>query len=497
MGVILKQSFANTIYSYAGAFLGFVNIIWLFPYVLEAGEFGLTRVMISIGIIGAQVASLGMGNVMIRFFPLFRNPARRHYGFLFLAAVIPLGGYLLLSLFGWLFRSPVIAFYADDSTLFGDYYTLLFPLLFFILYFHILESYIRSLFDTVVATFFQDILLRLFQTAVVIIYYLEWIPFALFLWMFVGSFGLQTLLMLLYIGFKRQLSLIPDLKGILTRSRIKEMSQYAAYAFLGSVTAMTLGNIDLLMVGGMLHLAEAGVYAVSLYLATMVKVPAKALMKISQPLIAEAQYKKDMATLSEIYTKSSINQMLAGGIVFILIGVNLHHIYRFLPDAYLAGAWVFLFIGLAKMIDMTAGLNAAIIRTSEWYRFDLYATLLLLLLTVGTNILFIPLFGITGAAIATALSVLIQNAVYAVYVKYRMDIHPFSKKNLTAAATLVLALLIAWGFPELPWWMADLVLRSAVALAVILTGLFMLNLSRDLQNFIRQFLQDVFRIDRR
>ncbi len=492
MGVILRQSFANTIYSYAGALIGFVNVIWLFPYVLEAEQFGLTRVMISIGIIGAQVASLGMGNVTIRFFPLFRNPGRRHYGFLFLAAAIPLTGYVLLSLLGWIFQSPVIQFYSDESALFGDYYLLLFPLLLFILYFHILESYIRSLFDTVVATFFQDILLRLFQTAVVLIYYFGYVPFGLFMWLFVGTFGLQTLLMLLYIGYKRQLFIIPDF-SILTRPRIRGMAEYAAYAFLGSVTAMTLGNIDMLMVGGMTTLAETAVYAVSLYLATMIKIPAKALMKISQPLIAEAQYKKDLETISQIYTKSSINQMLVGGIIFIIIGVNLDHVYQFLPQEYHAGAYVFLFIGLAKMIDMTAGLNAAIIRTSEWYRFDLYATLLLVLLTIGTNLIFIPLFGITGAAMATALSVLIHNATYAIYVQVRMHIHPFSKKNLMGVAVLITALLIAWGIPEITFWPVDLVLRTAVALAISTTGLFVLNLSEDLQNFMRDLIAMIFR----
>ena len=492
MGLILRQSFTNTIYSYIGALIGFVNVIWLFPFVLEAEQFGLTRVMISIGIIGAQVASLGMGNVTIRFFPLFRNPGRRHFGFLFFAAVVPLAGFLLLSLLGWLFQSPVIRFYADDSALFGDYYLLLFPLLLFILYFHILESYIRSLFDTVVATFFQDILLRLFQTAVVLIYYVGWIPFGMFMWLFVGTFGLQTLLMLLYIGFKRQLFVIPDF-SILTRPRIKSMAEYAAYAFLGSVTAMTLGNIDMLMVGGMTNLAETAVYAVSLYLATMIKVPAKALMKISQPMIAEAQYKKDLGTIAEIYTKSSINQMLVGGMVFIIIGVNLDHVYQFLPKEYHAGVYVFLFIGIAKMIDMTAGLNAAIIRTSEWYRFDLYATLLLVVLTIVTNLIFIPIFGITGAAVATAISVFIHNAAYAIYVQVRMGIHPFSKNNLMGIAVLFTALLVAWGIPELPFWMVDLAIRTAVALAVIVTGLFVLNLSEDLQDFIRHSASKLIR----
>ncbi len=492
MGVILRQSFTNTIYSYVGALIGFVNVIWLFPFVLEAEQFGLTRVMISISIIGAQVASLGMGNVTIRYFPLFRNTGRRHFGFLFLAAVIPLAGFLLLCLAGWLFQSPLIRFYADDSALFGDYYLLLFPLLFFILYFHILESYIRSLFDTVVATFFQDVLLRLFQTVVVLLYYFGWMPFGMFMWMFVGTFGLQTLLMLLYIGYRGQLFVIPDL-SILTRARIRSMAEYGAFAILGSVTSMALGNIDMLMVGGMTSLAETAVYAVSFYLASMIKIPSKALMKISQPLIAEAQYKKDVATIDIIYSKSSINQLLVGGLIFIIIGVNLDHVYQFLPKEYHAGIYVFLFIGLAKMIDMTAGLNAAIIRTSPWYRFDLYATVLLVLLTIGTNLIFIPIFGITGAALATALSVLIHNILYVIYVKYRYGIHPFSKKTILGFAVLIAALLVAWGLPLLPFWIADLVLRSAIAAVIVVTGIFLLNLSEDLQEFIRQVISAVFR----
>lgn len=495
MGIIQRQSFANTIYSFAGAAIGFVNVIWLFPFVLEAEQFGLTRVMISIGIIGAQVASLGMGNVTLRFFPLFRNPGRKHFGYLFFAVTIPLAGFLLLSLLGWLFQSPIIRFYADDSALFGAYYPLLFPLLFFLLYFHILESYIRSLFDTVAATFFQDILLRLFQTAVVLIYYFELIPFGMFMWMFVGAFGLQSLLMLLYIGLQRQLFVIPEF-SILTRPRIRSMVSFAAYAFLGSVTAITLGKIDILMVGGMTNLGQTAIYAVSLYLASMIKIPSKALMKISHPLIAEAQYKGDIATLSLIYSRSSINQLLVGGTIFILIGINLDHVYQFLPENYHAGTYVFMFIGLSGMVDMTSGLNNTIIRTSKWYRFDLYATLMLVVITIATNLMFIPLFGITGAAMATALSVLIHNTVCVAYLKHRMDIHPFSRKTVSGIALLIMALLISWGVPTLPLWPADLILRSVVALAVLVTGLFMLNLSEDLQSFIRRSVDVLLHRDR-
>ena len=40
---------------------------------------------------------------------------------------------------------------------------------------------------------------------------------------------------------------------------------------------------------------------------------------------------------------------------------------------------VFFYLGLAKLIDVSAGVNGAIIATSEKYRFDLYINLVLII----------------------------------------------------------------------------------------------------------------------
>ena len=490
MGIVLRQSLMNMTYSYAGAVIGFINVIWLFPYVLEAEQFGLTRVMISIAMIGAQVASLGMGNVTLRFFPQFRNREKRHFGYLFIAATLPLAGFLLLSLAGWIFREPVISFYSDESVLFGEYYALLLPLLLFILYFHILECYIRSLFDTVAATFLQDILLRFLHTILIVVYYFNVITFPAFMWLFVLAYAVQTLLLLAHIGHKRQLFFIPDFSGF-TRERVRSMADYALFATIGSVATIAFSNIDMIMLGGLASLGETAIYAVSFYLASLIKIPSKALMKISQPIIAEANNKNDIATVSSIYTKSSINQLLAGGLLFILVWVNLDHVYRFLPEEYHAGAYVFLFVGLAKLFDMTAGFNATIIRTSRWYRFDLYATVLLLVLMIITNLIFIPIFGIVGAAMATALSIFLQNSASFLYVKYRFGIQPFSRATPVALFVLVFIMGVSALIPETPLWVADLIIRSAAAAGLFAFAVIWLNLSEDLQQFIRDILRIV------
>ena len=51
---------------------------------------------------------------------------------------------------------------------------------------------------------------------------------------------------------------------------------------------------------------------------------------------------------------------------------------------------------------MVAGVSGAIIVNSKYFRYDLYTSLILVLLTISTNYFLILKFGIVGAAMATA-----------------------------------------------------------------------------------------------
>ena len=67
MGIVAKQSIWNTITLFTGVFLGAINTMILFPMMLEADEYGLTRIIVTIGLLGGQFAMLGMPSVLIKF----------------------------------------------------------------------------------------------------------------------------------------------------------------------------------------------------------------------------------------------------------------------------------------------------------------------------------------------------------------------------------------------------------------------------------------------
>src|SRR5690625_6012912 len=95
LGILAKQSVYNALLTYLGIGLGAVLTILLYPVILEPEQYGLTRVLISASIIGAQFSHLGIRNITIRFFPLFRQLGGKQNGLLFLTLTIPLAGFFI------------------------------------------------------------------------------------------------------------------------------------------------------------------------------------------------------------------------------------------------------------------------------------------------------------------------------------------------------------------------------------------------------------------
>ncbi|MBN4052435.1 oligosaccharide flippase family protein, partial [Sphingobacteriaceae bacterium AH-315-L07] len=88
MGIITRQGFKLSIVTYIGIVLGYVNVVLLFPNILEPEQFGLTRILIAIGVIALQVGQLGTPQIIIKYFPYFQSEENKHSGILFLMLLI-------------------------------------------------------------------------------------------------------------------------------------------------------------------------------------------------------------------------------------------------------------------------------------------------------------------------------------------------------------------------------------------------------------------------
>ncbi len=487
MGIIEKQATKNTIFSYSGAALGFISVIYS-AQVLNPDENGLIRLLLSIALLLAQFAALGFNNITLRYFPYFRNKEKGHHGFLFYGLVISLIGFILCVLFYVLFKNKLIETNLEKSSLFVDYVIYILPLTFLILFFNLFDYYLRSFYSSVIGTSSKDFTQRIIILLVLSLYYFELIPFNSFVFLYAAAVGLPTLILFLYIIKIGEWHIKP-VKGIIDASMRRGMVKLGLYSILAGGGGLILANIDIIMVNQILGLSETGIYGIAFYFGTIIIIPSRSIIRIATTIISESFKKKDYKEIASIYVKSCNTQLAIGLLLFVGIWCNIDNIMLLLPEAYRGGEKVILFIALGYLIDMATGVNYVIMITSKYFRYDGYFMVLILALAVGSNYLLIPKYGISGAAMATAITIGTYNLMRWIFILYKFNLQPYNFNTIKLLLIGGILYLIGHYLPTINQFIADILLRSSVIGASFISLLLLTEASPELNEKIRKNLK--------
>ena len=113
-----------------------------------------------------------------------------------------------------------------------------------------------------------------------------------------------------------------------------------------------------------------------------------------------------------------------------------------IPEKFSGGLLIVILIGVAKLIDSILGNNNAILFNSDYYRMVLLLGVFLVITTIIFNMIFIPLFGINGAAIASFIAVLLYNLAKISFVQYAFKMSPFTINTLKAILLVIASVFI-------------------------------------------------------
>jgi len=488
VGIVVRQSISNSVWAYLGMALGYVNVILLFPNLMDAGQFGLTRILLAVSMIAGQFSQLSVVNITIKFFPYFRNEEKKHNGFLFGALLLTGIGTLLTCLGLLVLKAPIVHAYIEKSELFVENYNYLFLFLIFTVFYNVFDSYCRSLFKTTFQQFTKEVLLRVLIAGLLVAYYFDWIDFDGFLFWYVLAYGSSTVLVLLYTIKLGQFFLKPNF-SMLTKKFLKEIGSYGVFTILSTVSIMLVNRIDVVLIGYFIGLDDIAIYSVSFYVATVVAIPARAIHLIVSPIIAESWKQNNLEKISELYSKTAINQLVMGLLLFLGIWVNVENLFHMLPSEYANGKYVILFIGLARLINMAAGINGLIILTSKWYRYDMFFNLFLVVVVIVTDVIFIPLYGIDGAALASLVTIVVFNIIKFSFLKIKCGMQPFTTKSLLAILIAALTFFVVSKIPVSQNFIVDILARSTVATVLFVPLVYFLKISEDINSVIEKFLR--------
>src|SRR5690554_6380933 len=193
-------------------------------------------------------------------------------------------------------------------------------------------------------------------------------------------------------------------------------------------------------------------YGVAIYIATVIGVPYRSMYQIVNPLTAKLLNEKNKKDLEILYKKSSLTLFIISGFIFLMIILNINELYKLINESYVDGLIVVFIIGLTKLVDSLLGNNNAILFNSDYYRMVLFLGVFLAVLTIILNMVFIPLYGINGAAFATFIAILIYNISTIIFVYNKFSILPFSVNTVKVVLLLLVSLGVFyfWDFPFHP-----------------------------------------------
>jgi O-antigen/teichoic acid export membrane protein len=487
MGIIEKQATTNTIYSYLGAFLGFITVMWL-PHLLSTDENGLIRVLVSVSVLLAQVGNLGFSSVTIRFFPYFKNKENGHHGFLFYGIIISLVGFLLCWITFLIFEKQIIENNQEKSKLLVDYLFYLMPLTLFTLFFNLFDNYLRACYNSVIGLFMKEFLQRILILVVLAFYFFKIIPFSAFIFLYITAVCMPTVL-LLYSIIKNKEWHTKPIRGFITKELRNEILKLSFYTILSGSAGALIANIDTIMVNQMLGLSKTGVYGIAFYFGTIIAIPARSLYRISTSIVAEAFKVNDLEKINRLYNKSCNGQLTIGLLLFTGICVNIDNIMQLLPPEYESGKYVILFISAGNLIDMGTGINSIIVLTSKHYRYDALFMFLVVLITILANYALIPVYGITGSAIATAITVATYNILRGVLLFYKYKMQPYDINTIKLIAIAMTAFIIGYFIPQLNNLSIDIGVRSGIVALLFILLILKTESSPDLNQKIRKNLK--------
>lgn len=443
MGIIAKQGIRGTIVTYIGVAVGFVTTFFVITRFLTTEEIGLARVLIDAATLFVGLAQLGTSTSIIRFFPYFKDDKDNH-GFFFWTVVVPLIGFAVLCLIYWLCATPLQHWFGDKSPLFIDYYYMVLPIAFFMLYQTVFETNSNVLMHIVVPRAVREIGVRVVLLALYLMYAFRILSLDGFVIGLCLDYAIAAFINLGYLFSLGRISLKPDLTFIRQNIDIvKSYGLYTGFLIVAALTSVLAPTLSSFFITAQMGLNYTGIFAIATYIAVMVSIPSRSICAIAQPELSAAIKNSDKDSINRLVAQASNNLLLVGGLILLVIWVNIDLIFHILPngETYAVAKHTVLLLGIGQLMVSTFSIFIPLLNYSRYYAFSLLNSAVLTTSAIFFNNMLIPQFGMNGAAFATVIADIIYYILVVGISCTAMRVMPFSRRQLVTL-TLIVSLFV-------------------------------------------------------
>jgi O-antigen/teichoic acid export membrane protein len=185
-----------------------------------------------------------------------------------------------------------------------------------------------------------------------------------------------------------------------------------------------LNRTGVVLLGWFGETREAGIYNLAFNIAFLVVLPRAAINTLFAPTISSLFTRRDQVTLQALVTKAASWTLCAAVCIAIVLALLADPILAWFGNDFAAGVPALRILLVGQMIAASYGSQLSVMTMTQHERGAAALLILSAAVNVAASIVFISMLGLTGAAIATTITLIVWNLAMALFISRHLRLLP-------------------------------------------------------------------------
>jgi len=285
----------------------------------------------------------------------------------------------------------------------------------------------------------------------------------------------------------------PALRAASPRYEPQALLAYSAPLFLNSLLFMALRWTALLMLGAMADPESVGIYRACVLPLLVLEMIPNALNASSSSVypVLESEGRGD--ELRAVYGAAVRWTTAASLFVWVFFFLSRNGVLALLGEGFTAGQLAFAVLVSSQFLNNVTGASGFLLGVTGRQRYETLNAGVAVVVNAGLNLLFIPLYGVLGAAASTAAALVLLNVMRVLQVRATLDMPTLDGGcwRILAAGALFAAVVETAGFVPGARDLLQLLAALVAAAVVLLPATWFFGLAPQDRESISRFLRRV------
>jgi O-antigen/teichoic acid export membrane protein len=484
-----KQTFWFIIINYVGILVGVFSTLFIYPN--DKNFLGIVRYVDSVSQLLFPIMIFGTAQALIHFSPSVSTTNKNllfKYGILTILAISILVSVIIVA--GW--------FIIDYKNY--KYILLALPLAIMLAYVEFFKRQATNIQKLAIPTLYEKIIPKIAFPFVFVLLLFGHLNIIQSIIGYLFSYLLLTLFLAFYLFKNMKFKFTINFKPLFSEVSKKSYYNYSFFAFAGSFGSFFAFRLDALMIPEFINFEASGTYTIGVTLASAIAIPATGLFAIYGPIVSNYLKENDIKSLGNKYRETSKLLFFIGSIFFGSVILGIDSLFQLMPtyDKLVDAIPVIFILGANVLINMATGFNTEIISYSEFYKFNLKAIFLLVVLNISLNFFFLTQtnLGIEGVAYASLIAMTLFNILKLQFIYLKFKILPFDKSFLKLFLVLAFLVCFIYFLPLQEIAMLNLVFKVGLFILATLLIVYKFKLVYSLNEWTDKLIYFLFKNDK-